>query len=151
MITKQITNRFLLVFAIFASISTFAQSEVAAADLTQEWSLINQKEGINIYVRTETCKMGPIKKPLVYAFFKFENTTKETLDINFQAAVKYDSGCIGCQVGDVETTHLISIQGNSAKEGDCNFKEANLSSFINDPALTGRIFESISINTFKVN
>ncbi|MGB0914488.1 MAG: hypothetical protein ACPGVI_00380 [Crocinitomicaceae bacterium] len=144
-------NRFLLVFAMFASITAFAQSEVAAADLTQDWSLVNQEDGVNIYVRKEACKVGPLEKPLVYVFYKIENTNADAKNVYFQAGLKYDQECIGCN-GEEESSKAINVLGNTSVECDNTFAKGLLSSLITNPNYPdSRVFESVMLLDIKID
>ncbi len=144
-------NRILLVFAFFASLSVFAQSELSAAGLNQDWSLINQEEGVNIYVRKESCKVGPLEKPLVYVFYKIENTNPEAKNVYFQAGLKYDQECIGCN-GEEESRKAVNVTENSSIECDNTFAKGELSSLIINPNYPdSRVFESIILLDIKID
>ena len=149
--TKQLMNRLLLVFAMFASISAYAQSNVAANDLTQEWSLVSQENGVNIYIRKEFCKVGPQAKLLTYVFYKVENTSASSKDVYFQAGLKYDQECIGCN-GEEENRKAINVPANSSIECDCTFANGLLSSLITNPNYPdSRKFEAVQLSDIKID
>jgi len=148
---KQLMNRLLLVFTLFASLSAYAQHEVAANDLTLEWSLVSQEDGVNIYLRKDYCKVGPQTKLLPYIFYKFENTTAVAKDIYFAAGLKYDQECIGCN-GETESKKAVNVPANSFVECDCTFKNGMLSSLITNPNYSDtRTFESVQLLDIKID
>lgn len=149
--TKQLMNRLLLVFAMFASISAFAQSNIAAADLTQEWSLVSQENDVNIYIRKEFCKVGPQAKLLTYVFYKVENTSSSSKNVYFQSGLKYDQECIGCN-GEEENRKAINVPANSSIECDCTFANGILSSLITNPNYPdSRKFEAVQVSDIKID
>jgi len=147
----QLINRLLLVFALFASISTYAQNTTPAEELTPEWSLVSQKDGVNIYLRKDFCKVGPQVKLLPYIFYKFENTTTVAKTIYFTAGLKYDQECIGCN-GEDESKKAVNVPANSFVSCDCTFKNGTLSSLITNPNYPDtRTFESVQLLDIKID
>jgi hypothetical protein len=144
-------NLLLLTFVIFASVSSYSQSNLAANELTQEWSLINQGSGINIYIREDLCKVGPQVKLLTYIFYKIENTNSIAKNIYFVGGLKYDQECIGCN-GEEESKKVINVPANSSMECDCTFSNGILSSLITNPNYPDtREFKSVQLLDIKID
>ncbi|MEJ6777473.1 MAG: hypothetical protein QNK85_09165 [Crocinitomicaceae bacterium] len=148
---KQLMNRLLLLFVIFASVSAYSQSNLAANELTQEWSLVNNESGVNIYARQDFCKVGPQVKLLTYIFYKIENTNSIAKNIYFVGGLKYYQECIGCN-GEEESRKAINVPANSSIECDCTFTNGILSSLITNPNYPDtRRFESVHILDIKID
>lgn len=148
---KKIMNRLLLTFVMFASVSGYSQSNLAANELTQEWSLINQESGVNIYVREDFCKVGPQVKLLTYVLYKIENTNSIAKNIYFIDGLKYDQECIGCN-GEEESRKVINVSANSSIECDCTFTNGILSSLITNPNYPDtREFKSVQLLDIKID
>ena len=129
--TKKIMNRLLLVFAMFASISAFAQGELKSADLNGTWTMIQEKDGVQVFLKQEKCDVGATK-PLTYAFIKVQNTTTESKSVEFLFETHYADRCVGC--GDEkEYIQTVNVKGNSSIEGNSTFERSELSLLINNP------------------
>lgn len=149
--TSKISTAFgLLTAFLFVGMSSFGQT-VAKTDLTSEWQIIAQQDGVNIFVKEAHCDMNNNGKPIVFSMIKLENTTNEKKSITYNYIHQYDQGCDGCGEGS-EKIYTINLEGNSQMEDDCSIKFNGLSSIIKSPYITTSWkFESVSINILSVN
>ena len=146
-----IIQKFTLVFTLLIGFTSFSQNIIKATDLNSEWTLVKDQDGIKMYVSTEGCKVGPLKKPLEYVFIKIENQNSESKDLYFQLGIHYDEGCEGCEEHN-ESQRAITLEANSTIECDCTFENGNLSYLIINPNYTDtKVFEGIELINFKIN
>ena len=119
----------LLVFLCLVQLSVYGQ-ELKKADLTSEWNLFSEKDGIKIFLRSETCDVQGAAKPFDYTFIKVENTNSEEKIVDLQLGMNYNGNCIGCSVNDIEAKRKITVPANSFLLGDCTFERGELSYLI---------------------
>ena len=122
-------TKILLVFLCFVQISAFGQ-ELKKENLTNDWKLLSEKDGVKVFVKSETCQIQGAPKPFDYAFIKLENTTSEAKTIDFQLGLNYNGTCIGCSESDSEAKRKIVIPANSILIGDATFERGELSYLI---------------------
>ena len=115
---------------MFSSISLYAQKETLSENiLIKDWSLIEESDGIKIYVKKDLCKVGPQEKALKYLFYKIENTTSTNKNIYFLTALRFDSNM---SINE-ENKKSVFVSKNSSVECDCSFSNGTLSSLITNP------------------
>jgi hypothetical protein len=141
---------FTFVVVMLTSFSSLSQGEVVADKLTNDWTLLQSQEGINIYIRKEKCNVGA-PELFTYAFIRIinNNTVEKTVEFNFQ--IQYDNRCVGC--GNTrETKQMLAVPASTSVEGETTFEIAELSLLINNPYQkdTGSL-ESIRLDEFKIN
>lgn len=141
----------LFAFILVLGFSSQAQDLVLANEINSEWKLLKEQNGVELYISTEGCKVGPLEKPLEYIFVKVVNTTDENKDVYFQLALHFDEGCVGCDDKN-ESKRAINIPANSTLTGDCSFEYGELSYLIINPNYTDtRILESLELIKFKID
>lgn len=134
---------------LFISIQSFGQT-VAKADLSREWQIITQQDGIDIYVKEEHCDLNNNGKPVIFSMIKVVNTTNEKKSITYNYIQQFDQGCEGCNENP-ERIFTIDLEGNSEIEEDCAIKHAGLSLIIKSPYVTSSWkFESVSIKILSI-
>lgn len=132
------------------SISLHAQNEILSENiLTNKWSLIEKNDGIKIYVKKNSCKVGPQKKALEYLFYKIENTTSTNKNIFFSAALIFDKYISN---NNEENKKSVFVSKNSSVECDCSFSNSTLSSLITNPNYPdSREFEAVKLLDIKID
>ena len=149
--TTKIVRFVAFVFSIFLSTTTFAQTGLKANELSQDWSLLTQQDGVSLFVKRMSCELNPSQKPLDYLLVKVVNESGEEVNSNFQIGLHYDEGCRGCEQN-VETYRTVLLASNSSKECDCTFKNGELSLLIKNPNHSDdAVFESIELIDFKLD
>ncbi|MDX2360463.1 MAG: hypothetical protein QNK23_06630 [Crocinitomicaceae bacterium] len=147
----KLSNLFYVVLIAFLGTSAFGQTEVSASDLTSEWQLMQENNGVQFFVRRDICTVEGAPKQFDYSFANMVNTTNVDKTVVFQMAVQYDSDCYGC-TANVESVQTITIPANSSLAGDCTFEQRDLSKLINNLNFDdGRTFESLKLIEFKVD
>lgn len=114
--------------------SAFSQQIVSAENYGDNWTLLQEKDGVEIFVRKAECERMYMKEALIYTFIKVKNNTANDLSIDFQVAHQYEDRCAGCAE---QTEHLksITVPANSTIENDCKFENSALSALIDNPNL----------------
>lgn len=126
-------------FIILLLTSTFSFGQGAGSNsftLSDDWQLLQKKEGLNFSVKRETCEVFAGAKPLVYTFMKIENNTSQKKQVVFNFGLEFKEGCSGCELGR-EFTVSMEIPANTTLEGDCSFVRAELTRLIYNPNLAG--------------
>ena len=95
--TLNIIQKIAFVFALFIGFTSFSQDVIKPSEISSEWTLVKEQDGIKMYISTEGCKVGPLEKPLEYIFIKIENLNSESKNLYFQFGLHYDEGCEGCE------------------------------------------------------
>ena len=132
------------------SISLYAQKEILSENiLTNKWSLIEENDGIKIYTKKKSCKVGPQEKRLKYLFYKIENTTSTNTNIFFSAALRFDSNTYNFTE---ENKKSVFVSKNSSVECDCSFSNGTLSSLITNPNYPdSREFKAVKLQDIKID
>lgn len=111
----------------------YSQENTDVSELKNDWKLISEKEGIELYMSASKCEIQHTDKKFDYAFLKLVNTNNVGASISFQLAQQYSDGsCQGCDAN-AETVRSIYLNANETKLGDCNFEHGNLSVLIKNP------------------
>lgn len=129
-----IKNIFFAVILLLTSY-TFGQNS-EKFNLTSEWQLLHSSGEVNFYVKSSECAITGFKLPLNYSFLKIENLSSEPKSLLFNFGLQYAEGCNGCEAGK-EHAAYINIPAKSSIEGDCTFKENQLTQLIHNPNHTG--------------
>lgn len=137
-------------FIFVIGFSSQAQDILGANEISSEWTLLKEQDGIKMYVSTEGCKVGPLEKQLEYIFIKIDNQNAESKDLHFQFALHYDEGCEGCDEN-LENERVITLEANSTTECDCTFENGELSYLIINPNYADtKVFEGLELINFKI-
>ncbi len=145
---KKMKSLLLASFFLFLGMNTFAQNKIEANDLTQEWTLIQSVDGVEMYIKYGECQMGNIQEAFEYGMLKIVNTTNSEKQITYNFEILYSDGCVGCDTNEDEYSSII-IPANSTKTGDC---ENGLSVLLKNPLQTALTdFQYIQLTTLKVN
>lgn len=119
-----ILKSILLVFIAMVSFSGVCQSTITASNLSENWTLLTTKDGVEVYLKQEKCNVGA-DNLFTYAFVRLVNTNSIETSVEFDFHVKFDTGYAGS--GDIKkTNHIISINASSSIEGDCTFGALSL-------------------------
>ncbi len=137
--------KILLVILCYTPIAGFGQ-ELKNTDLTNDWKLLSEKNGLKLFVKSETCQIQGAPKPFDYVFIKLENTNLEDKTIDFQLGVIYQEKCIGCSLEDNEAKRRLTIPANTTWIGENTFEKGELSYLItNHNGLDKSVFKSIQL------
>lgn len=139
---KHIISSILLVL----SFSSIGQSEnLKLKDLSNEWKLIHEENGVQFLVKSQECSFTGNKLPFVYSMLKIENSTDQSKKVTYNYVHYFQEGCDGCDANS-EKTFTFEVAPNSSIEGDCDTKFAGLSSYIDNPNFDGGWhFESVQL------
>lgn len=124
----------LLIFIALISFNGFSQDKLGADELSDKWTLLSEKEGVQFFVKKVECNLENMEFPLTFTFIKINNTTDSDKDIHFQMAHHYTDRCGGCDESP-ESLYNIIVPANSSIENDCTFNHAELSRIIDNPNL----------------
>ena len=134
-----------LVILFLAPMFLFGQ-EFKKSDLTNDWKLFSENNGLKMFLRSETCKIEGAPKPFDYVFIKLENTTSEEKTIDFQLGLNYQETCVGCSTEDHEAKRNFTIPANTTWMGDNTFVRGKMSYLIqNHNGLDNKTFKSIKL------
>lgn len=135
---------------LFASVSCLASAQTTSS--TSDWTLLHEKDGIQIYSREESCSISDqYQKPCDYAFLKIVNTTPTEKFVYYNFGLLYTEECNGCQ-DDTEFSYGVSVPANDSLEGDCSFGRKELSRIIRNPNLEGGWnFEQVNITNPQID
>ncbi len=125
----------LIAFLLLITSSSFGQNN-EKFKLSSDWQLLENASEVNFYVKRTECTVAGFKLPLIYTFMKIENLSNQPKSILFNFGLQYTEGCNGCEAGK-EHAAYITIPAKTSLEGDCNFKETQLTQLINNPNLSG--------------
>jgi hypothetical protein len=137
--------KLLLVMLCLIHIPVFGQ-ELKKAEITSDWKLLSEKDGLKLFIKSETCQIEGAPKPFDYVFIKLENSNSEDKSINFQLGVNYNQLCVGCLATENEAQRNIVIPANSTLFGDSTFERGELSYLIaNHNGVYNYTFNSIRL------
>ncbi len=141
-------NICLLILLCFQLVS-YGQNRITKDQLSEDWLLINSKEGIDFYAKFESVdvyKNGA--ENLTYAVIKIVNTNENSNTALFLISGFYDGGCLGCST-DGESDKSISLKAGESFIGTA---ENGFSRLVKNPTLKlGWNFEAIGINNITIN
>lgn len=138
-------------FAIFFFMSFHSNGQsFKRAELTSDWQLITQKDGIEIYVKEQHCDLNKNGKPVIFSMLKVVNTTNQQRSVTYDYIHQYDQGCDGCN-GNPERIFTVDLKPNSEIEEDCSISHAGLALSIHNPNVTSTWkFESVSTHILSI-
>ncbi len=134
----------LLVILCLAHGSVFGQ-ELKKSELTNDWTLFSETNGVKLFVKSETCDVQGAPKPFEYVFIKLENTNSESKTVDLQFGMNFNQLCIGCSLSDIEAKRKIVVPANSILMGDATFKRGELSYLIANHNATVYTFQSVKL------
>jgi hypothetical protein len=139
----------LITALLFVSAHSFGQT-YNKADLTSEWQLISQQNGVEIFIKEQPCDLNKNGKPVIFSMLKIVNNTSDKKSITYNYIHQYDQGCDGCDENP-ERVFTIELEGNTQIEEDCSISNAGLSLTIHNPNVTSTWkFESVAINILSL-
>ncbi|MGB0933914.1 MAG: hypothetical protein ACPGU5_06500 [Lishizhenia sp.] len=135
---KKITkiHSFFILCFLLISTQVISQNNIEYNNVSQDWSLIANNNGVNIYVMKTTCKLDEKFKPSTWLFYKLENTTTENKSVEFTPIYTYQEGCVNCD-NNTEYSLEFQLEANETLNGDCGFADRNLTFCIHNPNLSG--------------
>lgn len=120
------------ILVVMITTSLTAQVELNADDLSADWQLINETNGVKIYFSKQECQMGSVEQPFIYGFLKVVNTTGNEISLNYRYNLQYEDGCVGC--GDSDEYDMYQrLSAGETLEGDCSFKNDQLVLLLKNP------------------
>lgn len=129
------TMRFSL-FLCLTLLSSFSWAQ-SAGNLSNEWQLLNEQSGVQIFGRVQPCSMSKdLALPFDIAFLKIVNTTNEAKEVSYNFVIEYAEGCHGCN-DELESFFMQKIEANSTIQEDCNFTHNGMSHVIKNPNFKG--------------
>jgi hypothetical protein len=138
-----------LIFTAMVSFNGFSQNAITADKLSQDWSLLTTKDGVEVYLKQEKCDVGA-PDAFTYAFIRLvnTNTTEKSVEFNFQ--IIFDNECYGC--GDTrESKHMLAVPASTSVEGESTMKIGELALLINNPyQLNSGTLESINLDILNI-
>ena len=131
------------------SLNGFSQNAITADKLTQDWTLLTTKDGVEVYLKQEKCNVGA-PEAFTYAFIRLVNTNTSEKSVEFNFQMIFDNNCYGC--GDTrETKQMLAIPGSTSVEGESSMKIGELALLINNPyQLESGILESINMDILNI-
>lgn len=139
----------LLIITAMMSFNGLSQNAITAEKLSQDWSLLTTKDGVEVYLKQEKCDVGA-PDAFTYAFIRLvnTNTTEKSIEFNFQTI--FDNRCYGC--GDTrETKHMLAVPASTSVEGESTMKIGELALLINNPyQLESGTLESINLDVLNI-
>ena len=139
----------LFIACLFSSASFMAQS---LGNLTNEWQLMQEKDGVQVFAKVEPCKMSEqTPKPFDIAFLKIVNNTNQDIAVAYNFVIEFAEGCNGCDGRD-ESRFNQKIPANTTIAEDCSFKQNGMSHIIRNRNFDGGWnFEKVSITNLKID
>lgn len=138
-----------LIIIAITSLNGFSQNVITADKLSQDWSLLTAKDGVEVYLKQEKCDVGA-PDAFTYAFIRLvnTNTTEKSVEFNFQ--IIFDNECYGC--GDTrESKHMLAVPASTSVEGESTMKIGELALLINNPyQLNSGTLESINLDILNI-
>lgn len=134
----------------FAASFSWSQGSLTDKQISTEWSLLDVRSGVEVYVQRQDCQIIPNQLPLEFLFIKLVNTTNKEADISYSIQTVYNEGCVGC---DENPEALVKTQLAASSEmiGDCDNLSKGLYVLLNNPNLKkGWTFHSIQLNKLTV-
>jgi hypothetical protein len=139
----------LLFLFLMMSGSFMAQS---LGNLTNDWKLIQDKDGVQFFAKTEECKMSEQSpKPFDIAFLKIVNNTNKEVEVAYNFVIEFTEGCNGCDGRD-ESRFSQKIPANGSIVEDCNFKQEGMAHIIRNQNFDGGWnFEKVSVANVTID
>ena len=138
-----------LIFTAMVSFNGFSQNAISADKLSDDWTLLTTKDGVEVYLKQEKCSVGA-PDAFTFAFIRLvnTNTTEKSVEFNFQMI--FDNRCYGCD-DTRETKHMLVIPASTTVEGESSLKIGELALLINNPyQLESGTLESINMDVLNI-
>jgi hypothetical protein len=121
-------------------------------NLTNNWKLIQETEGVQFFAKFEECKMSDkTPKPFDIAFLKIVNNTDEEVQVAYNFVIEYTEGCQGCDGSD-ESFFTQTIPANGSLEDDCNFLQEGMAHSVRNQNFKGGWnFKKVSVSNVKID
>ena len=127
------------------SFQSNSQTALKLNELSSDWKLLHQEEGVQFFVKKESCSFPKNELPFVYTMLKIENTTDQPKKVTYNYVQYFEEGCDGCDANG-ERTFTFEVAPNSSIEGNCNSTFAGLSGYVDNPNFDGGWhFESVKL------
>lgn len=139
----------LLIFTALLSFNGFSQNSIEASKLTEEWTLLATKDGVEVYLKQEKCDMGA-KDLFTYAYIRLinNNTVEKTIEFNF--LINFDNRCVGCE-DTRETKKMLAVSASTIVDGGCSSEIGELALLINNPyQIESGVFQSITLDVLNI-
>lgn len=142
-------NAILFIACLFSSASFMAQN---LGNLTNDWQLLQDQDGVQIYAKQDACKMADsAPKPFDIAFLKIVNNTNSEKKVAYNFVIEFTEGCNGCD-DELESFFIQTVPANSSLEEDCNFKFEGMAHIVRNPNFNGGWnFEKVSVSNLKID
>ena len=111
---------YFLVLFIFASFNSFSINEFNKTEDKDEWQLYSEKNGVQIYYKTQECRIESQGLHQEYVLLKFVNTTDENLIVEWDNELWYNNVCRTCGSKTNEHHYEISLSSGDSVEGGCS-------------------------------
>lgn len=143
-------KKLLVLLTLLTSLPLMAQ-QISSETFNGEWQLLSQAEGLNVYIKKESCSIEHFDQPLIYAMIRIENTSSKSVSGSFTMGLHYDVGCYGCD-GQPEASRSFEIEAGETLEGNCEFENTQLTFLISNPNHDDvRIFNGIELLELNKN
>ena len=141
----------LIAMTVMFCTPSFGQSALKGYELTSDWKLITQKDGVQFYVKKQECTVQGAELPYVYTLLKMVNSNATAKTVSYNYAHHFEDGCDGCDE-DSERAFKIEIPANTTLQEDCSFKLEGFSGFVSNPNhKDGSKFQAVDIKFLQVN
>jgi hypothetical protein len=146
--TRNMRKKIYLLLLVCIHFVSFGQNRIPKDQLSDNWLLINSKDGVEFYAKMESVdvyKNG--SENLTFAVIKVINTNSNSASVNFLISGYYDGGCLGCSDGK-ENSKSISLNAGETFIGTA---ENGYSRLVRNPMnKLGWNFEAIGINNLTI-
>lgn len=149
--TQLKSMRLLVVLFLLVSGFSWSQGRVADKEITSEWTLLDVRSGVEVYVQRQDCALFANQLPLEFLLFKVVNTNAQAMNVSYRIQSMYTEGCVGCD--DIPETMInMTVNGSSELVGTCEEMGQGLYVLLNNRNLKkGWTFQSVQLNKFTVN
>ncbi len=140
---------FLIIACLFSTANLMAQN---LGNLSNEWLLLQEQDGVQVFAKSEPCKMAESSpKPFDIAFLKIVNNTNSEKKVAYNFVIEFTEGCTGCDE-ELESFFIQKVPANSTLEEDCSFKGQGMAHIIRNQNFSGGWnFEKVSITNLKID
>lgn len=129
---------------------TVCLGSISFGQTTDDWQLVHEENGVQIFATQSECSIKPDWKPANYAFLKIVNSSNTDRTVSYDFGLEYQEDCSGCY-GSNEFHFTMNVPANTTIEGDCTHPEG-LTRIISNPNLEGGYtFQSIKIANTEID